>query len=493
MPAVAVIALGQLVIFCLFACSPPKVEKPTPRMVLEDCPSGVGIRDAQCGSLEVFEDRNSGAGRKISLNIVVLPAIDHNPLPDPLFFLAGGPGMGATEIGDMVKSSFRRVNRSRDIVLVDQRGTGSSNPLDCEFGEMDFFSGFKIDARTEELKTCLEELRLKADPRLYTTPIAMDDLDEVRVALGYERINLYGGSYGTRAALIYLRRHSEHVRTVVLDGLAPTALKLPLYMGADAQRSLDIMLTDCENDESCSQAFPDIRSKFYALLDRLERNPQTVRVRNPLTAEEADVEMHRLAVAVLVRSALYQVEASSLLPLLIERAHAGDFQPLIALGSTWAEIDAKMSKGMLLSVICSEDMPRITDEERSLHAEGNFLRGEIFDVFRKGCDVWPKGELPADYYEPIKSDRPVLVLSGELDPVTPPRWGEEVSRHLSASRHIIVPGVGHGTLSYECLSRLVEEFIDKGSVEDLNVDCVEKLHRPPFFSSYTGPRIEGAE
>ena len=471
----------------LTACSSPAPETPAPRLVLEDCSRDVGIAEAQCGALEVFEDRSAGTGRKIALNIVVLPAVNRDPKPDPLFFLAGGPGVGATEIARMVSSVFRRTNRKRDIVLVDQRGTGSSNPLDCEFDDLDFAARFEIKVQVEDLQACLDSF--DADPRLYTTPIAMDDLDEVREALGYERINLYGGSYGTRAALVYMRRHSQHVRAVVLDGLAPPSFKLPLNMGVDGRRALDRTLADCEAEESCRDAFPDIRSKFNELLERLEKRPEKLVLPDPHTGAESEVEIHRLLVAGLVRGALYSTETSSLLPLLIERAHAGDFRPLVAMGAVLQKAESLMSQGMLLSVVCSEDVALISQKDRERTLSESFLRAELLDRFKEACGVWPKGELPEGYHDPVASDLPVLLLSGELDPVTPPRWGEEVSSHLSAARHIVVPGVGHGTLAYGCVPRLMDEFIEKGSADELDAGCVERLHRFPFFSSNTGPRV----
>ena len=458
-----------------------------PLIELGPCPSEIGIAGAECGTLEVFENRDTNTGRKIALNIAVLPAFSHNPEPDPLFAFAGGPGAGSTELADMANSAMRRIREKRDIVLVDQRGTGKSNPLDCELIDPDstLFVADSEQLVLEQLRQCLDEF--DADVRLYTTPIAMDDIDDVRQALGYERINLWGGSYGTRAALIYMRRHPQHVRAVILDGLAPTAIALPLNMGIDAQRALDLLQEACAADLACKEAFGDIGAKFDAVLTRLESGPIWTHIEHPRTGDSIEVPVNRFAVAAVVRGSLYSAEQSAVLPLVIERAYQGDFGPLAALSEPFAKIEEKMSAGLLYSVLCSEDVTRTAPEDRPTMPD-SFFGPFALDLFDKVCAFWPRGELPAAYYEPVATDHSTLVLSGNLDPVTPPRWGEETSRHLKNARHIVVPGVGHGATHYGCVPQLMAEFIDTGHADNLDVSCVEELRRPPFFHSFIGPQ-----
>ena len=465
-----------------------------PRIALEPCPSEITVSGAECGTLEVFEDRAAGTGRTISLNVAVIPALSRSPQPDPLFAFNGGPGGASTDLAHMADGPLRRIRQERDIVLVDQRGTGDSGQLACASDEPDSLLFFPnaIDWAVDELRKCLDGY--EADTRLYTTPIAMDDIDEVREALGYDKINLWGGSYGTRAALVYMRRHPENTRAVIIDGLAPTGMKLPLHMGDDGQRALDMMWQDCAADANCAEAYGDIGAKFDSLRIRLTRNAKAgdsrdlVHFKNPRTGEDHSLPIYWEGVAGLVRNALYKTELSALLPLIIDRAYHGDFNPLIALAEPWADVSEKMSQGMFYSVVCSEDLPFISDAERRASGD-NFVGTFPIDLMARVCDFWPRGELPENYHDPVATEHPVLVLSGDLDPVTPPYWGENVSGHLKNSRHIIVPGVGHGT-NYGCVPKLMAQFIDEADATGLDATCVDKLQRPSFFTTSLGPEAQ---
>jgi pimeloyl-ACP methyl ester carboxylesterase len=232
-----------LITLAVAHCGPDVPAEMAPRLALAPCRPADNIEDGLCGTWEVFENRDAAAGRRITLRVVVLPALSTNTASDPVFILAGGPGQAASELTEAIRVPFRQVNRDRDLVFVDQRGTGGSNPLTCELDEEAPEEALLLDPMADELLRArvVEQLgacvaSLDADPRFYTTPIAMDDLDDVREALGYDTINLWGGSYGTRAGLVFLRRHPDRVRTAILDGVAPVAMKLPLYMGMDAAR-----------------------------------------------------------------------------------------------------------------------------------------------------------------------------------------------------------------------------------------------------------------
>ncbi len=464
-----------------------------PRLALEPCPPADGIEDALCGSLEVFEDREAASGRRIALRVVVLPALSANPLPDPVFLLAGGPGQAASDLTEFIRGPFRRINRDRDLVFVDQRGTGASNPLTCELDDEAPDDTLLLDPMADELlrASAIERLQacvaeLDADPRLYTTSIAMDDLDEMREALGYETVNLWGGSYGTRAALIFLRRHPERVRTAVLDGLAPVAMKLPLYMGIDAVRALDLLIEDCAADPGCNAAYPDLEAQLQTLLDTLEQGSVRQTIDHPRTGRRTEVVVSRTSLATNIRAPLYSPELAAVLPLAITRAAEGDYGPLAAMGVALAG-DVNLNTGMFLSVVCSEDMPAITASDRELAAADPFFGTSLLDAFGVLCESWPRGELPRGYGDPVRSDRPVLLLSGLLDPVTPPRWGDAVREYLTHARHVTVPGVGHGTMAAGCVADIVAEFIEQGTAEGLDVACVEEIERPRFFDSTLGP------
>ncbi|MFC1526001.1 alpha/beta hydrolase [Candidatus Latescibacterota bacterium] len=255
----------------------------------------------------------------------------------------------------------------------------------------------------------------------------------------------------------------------------------------DGHRALQLAMDACQADPACAEAFGDVRHKLDELLARLDRSPDEISIQHPRTGAHLDVTITRDTIVFLVRGALYSAELSSLLPLVIDRAHQGDYGPLAAMADPWNDIDKAMSLGMFFSVICSEDLSQITEADRQLMLAEPFLGGAALELYEEVCGFWPRGDLPAGYHDPVVSDRPVLVLSGALDPVTPPRWGELVTAHLTRARHVVVPGVAHGTLAYGCVPRLMAQFLEEGSVDSLDVTCVEKLSRPPFFSSFTGP------
>ena len=449
--------------------------------------------DAVCGTLKVFENRATKQGRQIDLNIVVLPALRADAAPDPLFFLAGGPGQGAAKMAKLVREMFRQVLTDRDIVLVDQRGTGKSNPLNCE-DEDDSLAAFgRTDADSAAmLKKCLAGY--DADLRLYTTSMAMDDLDDVRAFLGYDRINIYGGSYGTRAGLVYLRQHGDRVRSAVLDGVAPTNMRLPLFFPRDVQRALDLLLDDCAATGACHATYPNLKSRLSELMTRLEKTPATVAVVHPRTGERGNITMTARTLANVLASTLYMPIASSLIPALVERAEQNDFQGLLALASIGDNgSPSNMSVGMQLSVICAEDAPRITPADVAQESAGSLFGPYVMRLQLDACAFWPRGDVPDSFYEPVTSSVPTLVMSGQLDPVTPPVWGEEVARHLSASKHIVMPGTGHTAGGTGCGVRMIRAFLTKGSTEGLDTSCMANVTRPPFFVTPAGPDPASAE
>jgi pimeloyl-ACP methyl ester carboxylesterase len=385
-----------------------------------------------------------------------------------------------------IRELFRRVQTGRDIVLVDQRGTGKSNPLKCTSDSDSLQDLNESDLAGEErLRKCLENYN--ADPRMYTTSIAMDDLDDVRAHLGYGKINLYGGSYGTRAALVYLRQHESNVRAVVLDGVAPPDMRLPLFFSRDAERAFGKLLADCEADATCHAKYPDLAGRTRKLLERLDRSPAQTRLTHPRTGIAENVTINAELVANILVGALYSPMTASLIPELIKRAEAEDFQSLLALASVGETARENMSLGMQLSVVCAEDFPRITPEDVSRETQGRIFAAHLLKSRMKACEFWPKGAVSAHYYQPVVSSVPVLVLSGDLDPVTPPEWGETVAKQLGNARHIVVPGTGHGAITTGCGVRLMREFVEKGSTGDLDTSCLQGLKRPPFFLTPAGP------
>jgi pimeloyl-ACP methyl ester carboxylesterase len=449
-------------------------------------------RQAFCGNYEVFEDRAARRGRRIPLAVAYLPARSATPAPDPVFFLDGGPGNAATEAAAEIVKLLGPVLEDRPLVLVDQRGTGGSNPLSCDFGkrpaEPELFA-------LDQVRACREKLSRQADLTLYTTPIAMADLDEVRAALGFERINLLGASYGTSAAQVYLRAHPDRVRSLVFLAPGPIDLRYPLFAARDVQRALDLLFDDCAADPACAAAFPNLRKDFAAVVARLERGP--VRVALPPVAsgsgsgrpEEIVLSLDLLRLTLPYR--LYSTDAAARVPLALHRAARGDFTALARASHTiWRQTWAAPSQGLYLSVSCSEDValldpraaPPVRPEPDPPVAEATrdtFVGDLRIRLHRSRCAAWPRGTLPPGYWEPVRADTPALLLAGQLDPILPPVWAEEVARHLPNSRLVVVPQASHWPVT-PCTRGLIREFLAAGSAAGLDTSCVKATRRPPF-------------
>jgi len=441
------------------------------------------VDESLCGEILVYEDRVAAEGRQIALNIMVIPATVSKPAPDPVFFLAGGPGQSAVSTGPYVFRQLGKIRRDRDIVLVDQRGTGLSNSLACtdEFDEQ-IFTVTIAEAMSKQLgalKQCLKSL--DANPALYTTQIAMDDLNEVRQVLGYQTVNLVGISYGTRAALVYARRHPESVRTMILDAVAPTTMIIPANVSADAQLAFDQMIADCQEELGCREAFPDLAEHFAALVQRLEAAPEPIHFTHPLTGKRLEAYLEAPVVNRVIRGVLYDRTLTRLVPLAIEEAYAGNYAPLITFGFLNTSQDLAISIGMMASVLCAEDMQLANETLTAAQFDNSLM-----EVLTPICRFWPHEFVPEDYFQPVRSDKPVLLLSGKLDPITPPKYANEAHIYLENAEHIIVPGVGHSALLSGCIPRLASQFINSASVQGLDMSCVERIQRQPFFTDFAG-------
>lgn len=434
---------------------------------------------ARCGTYEVWEDRAAKKGRRIKLDLAVIPARTRAREPDAIVVFAGGPGQGAVSLASEVLPIFGRLHDSRDIVLIDQRGTGNSHPLDCDEDEDAPLQSLFEDTLPEPLVAkCLATL--DADPRQYVTSIAVDDYDEVLGALGYSKVNLWGGSYGTRMALEFLRRHGERVRSMVLDGVAPATMKLPLSFVADGDRALTRMLEACDADELCKRTYPDLKQSIERLRRELARRPLRVAIQDPRTGERENITVNENIFLSGLFRPLYVPELASLLPYGILAASEGDFNPLLAQNLEFADdVSENLSLGMHLSVVCSEDVPRITSEDLAALRQSFFGRA-LVDDFVHACRLWPRGKVPADFYEPVRSKVPALILSGGIDPATPPRHGDAVAATLPNARHFVAPQLGHGVSVHGCAPRLIESFIRSADARSLDGGCLERIPRPLF-------------
>lgn len=451
--------------------------------------------DARCGTLQVWENRRAGTGRRIPLNIVVLPATSRDRAEDAFVFLHGGPGSAATTAAPMMVVQFGEINRTRDVLLVDQRGTGGSHSLDLDlYGpspDLGKYMGDFVPARA----ACEGAKRLAAEADLtqYTTPIAADDLEEVRAALGYPRLNLIGASYGTRAAMAYLRQHPARVRTAVLEGVTRFDDHLPLRSPRNSQRALDGVLAECEATAACRAAFPELRMDVEAVFSALRKGPVAAEVLHPATGEPAKLTLGYDVAAEAVRYLLYYPGLTVQLPAIVHQAAGGDWGPLaeMALFGRMGIVDSG-SNGMFLAVMCSEDVPFIDPAEGERLAEGSFMGAARLRQLKAACECFPRGWLPEGYGQPVKSDVPVLVVSGALDPATPPDNGELVARTLPNSRHVVVPQAGHdyeGMANAECVTGLITAFVTAGSASGLDTSCVAKVQRRPFQTAPIQTRL----
>ena len=447
-------------------------------------------QEVLCGSHTVFEDRKAGSGRQIDIHFAVVPAIDEAVEPDPLVLFAGGPGQAARDLIPFVRRVFSEVNERRDLVLIDQRGMGESHPLACEMLEEELLD---LDQEAQELLTrellqeCLEGL--DADVTLYTQDLANEDIHEILLALGYDRVNLFGASWGTRSALLFAHRYPEQVRTVTLDGNLPLSNHAPSNAAADGDRALTKLFEDCAADEACGRAFPELSKNFRATVARLGTEGERIELPDPTSGEPVSLLLTHDRFGEVLRTILYDPGMSRVLPLLLQQASQGDFRALMGVAGTLASgVEGSMTLGASLTIFCSEELARV-DPNRVDESAERLLGEQLYGSLEVACDVWPKAPLPSIYREEVSTEAPTLLLSGDLDPITPPRWGEEMERTLTNALHLVAPGTGHNVAPFGCAADLIAQFIDSGSHQDLDGSCLEELARPSFFTHPSGPGV----
>lgn len=447
---------------------------------------GYGRIEAQCGHVQRPENPDDPAGAQIQLFVARIQSLSPEPRPDAFTIINGGPGASSVSLYVDIANAFVGILRERDVVIVDQRGTGRSNPLECaELEEAsEEYSKELIQSAT---RACLASL--SADPRYYSTSQAVDDLDAVREAFGYAALNVYGVSYGTRVGLHYLRRYPDRVRTLVIDGVVPPDLALGVNVAENAQATLDGIFQRCRENAACAENFPDLENTFDKLRNELQIRPVSVSVAHPVTGAYQPMEFSYDHLAVAIRLLSYAPETSSLIPLIISETSRGNYTPAASQALKIVDqLRGAISFGMHNSVVCTEDVPfAAIEDEDWLMLEQTYLGADQVRALQTICDIWPKAIMDPNLKDPLRADAPVLVLSGEHDPVTPPKYGQRVTATLSNARHIIGKGQGHGILARGCIPRLVTEFVEAGAWDNLDVSCVDRLSAPPFFLNLLGP------
>jgi pimeloyl-ACP methyl ester carboxylesterase len=476
--AAGVVGLTAVILAATLPSEVARAPAPAPKISLKACET---LAEALCGTLDVFEDRRSSIGRKISLNIVVLPALVARTA-EPVFWLEGGPGGAATSaIGPVSRQYLRGLRDHHDLVFVDQRGTGASHPLQCvDVGDspanVDAFFGSLFPL--ESIRACRQALERIADLRYYTTTLAMDDLDDVRRALGYGRINLAGASYGTIAAQAYMRQHPDRVRAAFLAGVATPAFKLPLPFARASQHAWDRVATDCAADTACHTAFPKLLEEFAAVLARFDAGPLEVQVIDPETQRPRAVRLEREAFVERLRAMLYTTTGASVVPLVVHQAFLGDFRTFQAMAARFRP-GASIARGAYFSITCSETVPFISEAEIVAETRGSFLGERRTRAHIAACGEWVKGDVDRAFVASVKSEVPVVLFSGDVDGATAPWIAEQAIGAFQNGRLIKAPNTGH-QIPGPCTWNLMTAFFSKTAYGELDASCVNQFSRPPF-------------
>lgn len=462
-----------------------------PALALGDCrisagPGFPGIK-ARCGALERPLDPSNPDAGNLHLKVAVVPALSLEPRPDPFVPIAGGPGQSAIAFYAGYSQAFEHIRRDRDIVLLDQRGTGESAPLDCGGDEEILEGRMSVEEIAAAARECLEEL--PHDPRYFTTSVAVTDLEALRRALGAPAYNLYGISYGTRVAQHYARRYPGATRTVVLDGVVPPQLALGPGIAIEAQAALEAIFARCAESPPCAARFPDLGARFAELSVRLRNGPVEVAFPDPVTARQERLAFGHDELAGALRILSYHPNTVALVPLLIDEAAAGNYAPLAAQFVMAARSLAdSLHIGMHNAVVCTEDAPFFDRAVDRTALDATYMGTMQIDALQAACSAWPPGVLDDDLAAPLDTDTPVLLLSGDADPITPPEFAELAAAELEASLHLVGIGQGHGQAARTCIPEIMAEFVESASVENLDEGCLEERQfTMPFFLEFTGP------
>jgi pimeloyl-ACP methyl ester carboxylesterase len=479
------------VFFAIFAVGTSARAAAATPLGLSDCrlehPLELTSVPARCGRLRVAENPAQASGRSIDLSVAVVPALNRRAAAAPLFLLAGGPGQAASDLYVSLAGAFARINRDHDIVLVDQRGTGKSAPLFCSYPDDWQRSDEELPVIRQATRDCLSKYGERV--RFYTSSVAVLDLERVREALGYREIDLYGSSYGTRMAELYMRKFPQSTHAVILDGVIDPQQAIGPDTPADGERALNLIVARCRAAPDCTGAYPELGADLDALREKYGPEKTPLALADPTSGEPLEVEFNRGMLGAALRFLSYSAAQASLLPTLIHEARIGRAGPLAAqVVMTARAVRDQLASGMQNSVICSEDVPlfAVSPAARRQMA-GTYLGTDQLDALDEICKLWPKGPVDADLHSALISDIPSLLLSGEADPVTPPADAERLAGGLSRHRHLILRGEGHGQAATGCVPQLMANFLDAPDPSRLDASCLDR-HRPPaFFVRISGP------
>ncbi|HEX8246169.1 MAG TPA: alpha/beta hydrolase, partial [Longimicrobium sp.] len=446
-------------------------------------------------TLQVWEDREARRGRRIGIRFIVLPATGATPAREAVAYFSGGPGQSARDDASSVAAELAEVRDTRDLLFMDTRGTGGSNALPCQVTTPEDLQSYLVEFFTaESVARCAEALRPRADVTLYASAHAVDDLEELRAALGYDQLDLYGVSYGTRSALVYLRRHPGHVRAVLMHGSAPTDLRYPLTVAPDAQAAVDGVFADCARDPGCHAAFPNPAADLRESLRRLDAGPVAARVVSPLTGEPATVRLPRERYTEALRYMTYDGGTAALVPAVVHAAARGDFSPAAEQALFWRmDLVNGSSRGDYLAVTCPEDVDFVDTAEAARLARGTYLGTWRVADQKAACAAWPHRALDPSFTEPVRSGVPLLVMNGQMDPATAPHHAERMLRGFPHGRMVMIPSAGHGTgglVGVEpCYATIVTHFLRTADAKGVDATCMARVHRPPMPTDLPAGRV----
>ncbi|MBB6519753.1 alpha/beta hydrolase [Pseudoteredinibacter isoporae] len=441
-----------------------------------------------CGSVEVPE--LSGAGKNIDVHFAVLPALRDKYPEEAVLVIAGGPGQSAMDLAGHFNRLLNKVRRERDILIIDQRGTGRSNKLHCD--QMDSIEQLSFDDQSldieKETRNCKDELG--ADLNGYNSRAALEDFETIRKKLAYKKLHLFGTSYGTRMVQLYMRHYPESVASGIMDGLVPLQQNV-LAVGESVDHAMELLLSQCETQPACQQRYPNLRQDFQDLLSNIGGQTLLQGVKHPVSAEGAALRLTRSKLNGVLRLALYSQQARSLLPYAIDRLKLGDSGPILGLfGMTLSGFELAM--GMHAAIVCAEDWPRLTDEDRA-QMKGSLIGEDMLAALDIACPVWNVAPNLSDFEKPLVSDIPSLLLSGKYDPATPPAWASTMESQLGNSLHVVFPNATHSVAGHTCANELIAEFIAEPNPDEVDLSCVEKDKERGFFLNANSAAADLAE
>ena len=446
-------------------------------------------RKAECAYVNVPENHQQPDSKQLDIFVARLKSNAAKAKKDAVLMIAGGPGQAASQAYLNADRIYKKVSRQRDIYLIDQRGTGRSNRMDCpELSSVRLEKQFDANLAKTLTKACLENL--PGDPRFYTTSVAIKDLELIRKALAIPQWNLMGASYGSRVELHYLKKYPKSIRTAVMDSVIPPEYSLGPAIAMESQRALEKMFEACRLDDDCNDKYPNLEQGVSSLLDGLEKSPRDITIENFSTGKQESIKYTKNHLAVVLRFSLYSHLTVSILPAMLHEAYANNNLAPLARQSmgNLKQLNNMLSVGMHHAVLCTEDFPffKESDLERNSSA-ATYLGDAIIEGIKSTCEVWPSGIIDKDFKQAVASDVPVLLFSGSADPITPPSYADVAAKHLSDSLHIVVQGQGHGVSHLGCAPTIVAKFIDMASFDGIKTKCLDKIKPAPFFIDFNGP------